>query len=185
MLFFLTCSLPEELCKSWQTVCSAQKEWKHMIWRLHQMHILSLPLHLFFLTYHTFRISGVFQLKLQLRKMALSILFPMISCIHKAYVIMVGQQHLWFNYPLDFFLVFFIFLSNKERWSGSPKKTSRKTFKWLVTEWLPVDCAISHFCWWDQVWMHSMALSTFGHVTFASSYDPETVYAVCMLLNHS
>lgn len=51
MLFFLTCSLPEELYRSWLTDCSAQEEWENMIQRLHQVHILSLPLHLFFFFY--------------------------------------------------------------------------------------------------------------------------------------
>lgn len=192
MLFFLTCSLPEELYRSWLTDCSAQEEWENMIQRLHQVHILSLPLHLSFFFFWCI-IHPVFLEFINWNYNSAK--WPSVYCFLWS-VVYIKHVWLWLaNSICDLiilwwwwgFFVLFCFL-NEERWSGCPKKILVKTLKWLVTEWLPVDCAVSHFHWWDQVWMHSVALSTFGHVTFTPVLWPwnslRSLYAFELVLRN-
>lgn len=147
MLFFLTCSLPEELYRFWLTDCSAQEEWENMIRRLHQVHILSLPLHLFFFFFLCI-IHPVFLEFINWNYNSAK--WPSVYCFLWS-VVYIKHVWLWLaNSICDLiilwwwwgFFVLFCFL-NEERWSGCPKKILVKTLKWLVTEWLPVDCHFS------------------------------------------
>lgn len=46
---YLFAAKRKELCRSWLMACSSQRDWERILWRSHQVHSLSLHIHLFFL----------------------------------------------------------------------------------------------------------------------------------------